>query len=95
MMISTVNAVATWEIFDFGKFWQISYSQCIWQICFPCIYEYWWGKFWQMAHELLTLPIFPTKIFPCTVLDELDYFIVYSIVSIVYAGWPNTPEACY
>ena len=40
-----------------GKIWRISNSQCIWYIRFLCICEYWWGKFWWMAHDLPNLNI--------------------------------------
>ena len=49
------------------KIWWISNSQCICHIRFPCICEYWQGKFWGMAHDSPKSPVSsPTKIFPCT-----------------------------
>ena len=31
---------------------------------FPCICEYWWGKFWRMAHNSPNSSIFPLPNFP-------------------------------
>ena len=44
-----------------GKFGKKA-SQCICQIHFWCICEYWQGNFWRIVHNL---PI--SKFFPCTV----------------------------
>ena len=44
-----------------GKEKQISNSQCICHICFPCTCENWCGKFWRMAHDspvIFSLPKF-------------------------------------
>ena len=55
-----------------GKFWQISYSQCICQIHFWCFCEYWQGK-WRIAHNSPNSPIFPlAKIFPYMVLPSSE-----------------------
>ena len=47
-----------------GKIWQICYSQCVCQIHFWRICEFWQGKFWKIAHDLRKSP---AKIFLCTV----------------------------
>ena len=52
---------------------QISYSQCICQIHFQCIYDYWRGKFWRIAYDSPNLLFFvPAKIFPCTIYSICD-----------------------
>ena len=45
------------------KIWQISSSQCISQIHFQCICEYWWEKFWQLTICQIC-HFFPCQIFP-------------------------------
>ena len=40
-----------------GKIWWISYSQCICQIHFRCICEYWRGNFWKIATIQTNFPL--------------------------------------
>ena len=68
-----------------GKIWWISYSQCICQIHFGVrICEYWWGKFWQLPHNLPNSPIFLCQIFP------VYGNIIYTVETVLWTPWDQS-----
>ena len=66
-----------------GDLWRISNSQCVCHMCFPFICECWWGKFWQMIHQL-----FPYQNFPVYGYYTTAYYLLYNLHSSQYNKVP-------